>query len=90
MKSEADRDNFLSFCDLIFDLMDEFNISVSSWIRTPKHNKDVGGKINSNHLDGLGLDIILDNPKDKAKFCKRVNEMGLHWLDESDHIHVQV
>ena len=48
------------FVDALLTLRCKWDFSVSSWGRTPKHNKDVGGKATSKHQLWLGADLILD------------------------------
>lgn len=71
-------------------LHQEFQFSETSGWRTVKRNKAVGGDKNSKHLRGLAVDCVLDSAKDAPAFKKRVKAKGLVWLDEGDHIHVQV
>lgn len=63
--------------------------SVTSWYRSVKRNAKVGGHPQSKHLVGLGLDIVLDDPKDKPTIIKMLNAFGLSALDEGDHLHIQ-
>ena len=78
------------FIRKIFTLSHEFAFSISSWKRTEKRNRLVGGKPTSKHLIWLAVDIVLDSLELKDFFFKRVKELGLKYLDEGDHIHVQV
>ena len=63
--------------------------SVTSWFRSAKRNAQVGGHPKSKHLVGLGLDIVLDDPKDKPKMVETLRAIGLSALDEGDHLHIQ-
>jgi hypothetical protein len=72
--------------------------SVTSWIRTKKHNSKVGGKVNSRHLTGFGCDVILDADEDGiasndaaviASFKDACQAFALVGINEGDHIHVQ-
>ena len=79
----------LGLADAINYLRADFNFSVTSWWRTPKRNKDVGGKSNSRHLVGLGMDIILDDAAQTQEFIKAAKGYRLLAINEGDHIHVQ-
>jgi len=63
--------------------------SVSSWGRTPKHNKDVGGVEKSIHLLWLGADVILDVMEKDPAFEKDCDLTGLEAIFEGDHYHLQ-
>jgi hypothetical protein len=63
--------------------------SVSSWGRTPKHNKDVGGVENSIHQLWLGCDVVLDDMKKWAPFEKDAELLGLIPIFELSHYHLQ-
>ena len=77
------------FLSLITTLRNRYPFSVTSWLRTPKRNKEVGGVANSRHLLGLAVDTVLDAEGDKPAFIADVGRLGLKALDEGDHIHVQ-
>ena len=78
-----------NFILTLFQLRGLFPFSVTSWIRSEKRNKEVGGLATSYHLSGLAVDIILDNPADKARFIKAAKRLGLDAIDEGDHVHVE-
>lgn len=63
--------------------------SVTSWIRTKKHNAEVGGKDTSLHLLGLAVDVVLDNIGDGPLLEGLCSRYGLHFLKETDHYHIQ-
>lgn len=90
----VDRQSALigKFCQQIYILCQFFGGSVSSWIRSSKHNKAVGGVPLSLHKVGLAVDVILDEPTDavKARFIEACEKAGLKALDEGNHIHVSV
>lgn len=72
------------------DLLNKlFPLSITSWFRSKKRNAAVGGHPQSKHLSGFAIDVVLDDPKDKPQFLKTVNALGLGFLDEGDHIHIQ-
>ena len=85
-----DRQGVLHFINDILELRDAYSFSVTSWIRTPTRNKLVGGKPNSKHLSGFGIDIVLDEEENKGQFLASVKSWGLKYLDEKDHIHIQI
>jgi hypothetical protein len=67
------------------------NAKVTSALRTPEHNREVGGASNSYHLSGHALDlakmpgVTIDDIKAKAR------EQGISLteaLDEGDHYHI--
>ena len=64
--------------------------SVTSWIRTPKRNESKGGKPASHHLTGFAVDIVPDSwPAITPELMSALTSAKLHYLVESDHIHVQ-
>jgi hypothetical protein len=50
----------LSFANRVFALCFKHQGSLSSWGRTAKHNKDVGGVEDSYHMLWLGADVVLN------------------------------
>lgn len=81
---------FINFTIAALTLRGLFPFSVTSWIRSEKRNKEVGGLVNSYHLFGLAVDVVLDNPADKGRFIKAAKQLGLDAIDEGDHVHVEV
>ena len=77
------------FVDAVLTLQAEFDFSVSSWFRTKKRNKGVGGNAESFHLCGLGADCVLDLPDDQDLLVKRARRLGLDAIVEGDHIHLE-
>jgi len=86
------------FSDSMASLCEKHGGSVTSWIRSKKHNAKVGGKSNSRHLTGFGMDVVLDADEDgiagnDATAIKAFQEdaysLGIFALDEGDHIHCQ-
>ena len=70
-------------------LKELFPFSVTSWFRSKKRNAAVGGHPQSKHLTGFAVDVVLDDPKDTPQFLRTVNALGLGFLEEDDHIHIQ-
>lgn len=81
--------NILDIASAIIFLCFKHDGSVSSWGRTVKHNKDVGGVANSYHLMWLGCDVILDVPGKNLVFEGDAKNVGLVALWENDHYHLQ-
>lgn len=81
---------YLDFKTKLFELHQEFQFSETSGWRTAKRNKRVGGHPASKHLSGLGIDCVLDDPRHTGAFTKAVRAKGLSFLNEGDHLHVQV
>jgi hypothetical protein len=81
--------NALEFATIILTLAVRYRFSVTSWGRTVKHNKDVGGDKNSRHLLFCAVDCVLDSGEDEALFLADVKRLGLKFLPEGDHIHLQ-
>lgn len=66
-----------------------YDLSVTSWYRTPKRNKLVGGSPNSRHLKGRAFDIVLDDDEKKVDFYKDCIKLNIEAIDEGDHLHLQ-
>jgi len=77
------------FIKLVLFVCFKHNGSVTSWGRTPKHNKDVGGVEGSIHMIWLGCDVVLDVMKKNLDFEKDCNILGLVAIFEGDHYHLQ-
>jgi hypothetical protein len=76
--------------DLYRSLAEGFpGAKITSLLRTPEHNKEVGGVGNSQHVAGTAGDFVL--PKDeRGSFIARAREMGLEAINEGDHIHLEL
>ena len=62
-------------------------LRVTSWWRSPSHNKRVGGVRNSLHLFGWAFDVVPVNPVTVAK----LRDIGFRKvIAESDHVHAQI
>ena len=78
-----------NFAVMIFALLFKHHGSVSSWGRTEKHNKDVGGVPNSYHLLWASCDVVLDVNGPDTGFVSDCQLMGLRAIWEGDHYHLQ-
>jgi uncharacterized protein YcbK (DUF882 family) len=79
----------MRFEDKIRCLAMLYPISVTSWIRSRKHNEEVGGATNSSHLIGLAVDVVLPATVDKLFFFRDAQRLDLVVRNEVDHIHLQ-
>lgn len=77
------------FAVRIYSLCRKFNGSVTSWVRTAKRNSLVGGHPQSEHLVGLGADIVWDDPPALAEVQVVAVDLGLKVVRENDHDHIQ-
>jgi len=66
-----------------------YRLSVTSWLRSHKHNAQVGGVADSRHLLGLAVDVVLDDTNDTREFETHAKHLGLQVIIEGDHLHVQ-
>lgn len=81
---------YVGFCVLIRELAHRHNVSVTSWWRTEKRNADVGGLVNSRHLDGVGADAVPDPGEDRDAVIASARALGLQVVDEGDHLHLEL
>lgn len=62
------------------------NVQVTSWFRSPWHNRTIGGKWYSLHQIGWAFDVVPQN--------KPIQQLMSVWpfkaVVESDHIHLQI
>lgn len=63
--------------------------SVTSWGRSEKHNRAVGGKPLSGHRLFLGVDMVFDTPAGKVRAAELAKKLGLTATDEGDHTHLE-
>lgn len=62
--------------------------TVTSWLRTPWHNDEVGGVANSKHLIGWAFDIV---PGGSDTVKQKLRNMGFKTVfDEGNHVHVEI
>lgn len=62
--------------------------SVTSWYRTERRNKRVGGRPTSRHLKGLAADVVYDEPLAKNYRQAVAERHGLVILHEKNHDHL--
>lgn len=79
----------LQFIALIAQLALEHGASISSWLRTLRHNAAVGGKPKSHHLTGHAADLVLDDHDRAPKLIAAAQKLGLQAFDDKTHVHVQ-
>ena len=79
----------IGFIMPVITLRAKYQFSVSSWGRTVKHNKEVGGVEGSDHLLWLGLDAILEPLEKNLDFEKDCSRLGLFALFQKDHYHLR-
>lgn len=85
-----DESPIMKFASDINYLAIKYSFSVTSWFRTDKRNKLVGGVNGSYHLFGLAVDIVLDDITERSEFIKDCKSIGLKVVPEIDHIHIQI
>lgn len=82
--------SLLSFLTDCFFLRQKYPYSVTSWFRTIKRNKMIGGLPDSKHLTGFAIDIVPDLPKDYwEEIATEGRKFGLEMIVEDDHIHIE-
>jgi hypothetical protein len=81
--------DFTTFCHCVRSLCFTHQASVTSWFRTEKRNAAEHGHTNSWHLDGLGADLVPDDPAKKPFLILAAAQLGLQAFDEGDHVHVE-
>lgn len=81
---------YFTFCIYIRTIASNYNVTVTSWWRSHKRNRDVGGSPTSFHLEGLGADLVPDDPADRPAIIATARSLGLQAVDEGDHIHVEL
>lgn len=76
--------NFLT--RLVFGMRSFRGVLATSWYRSPRVNRDVGGHPESQHLLGLAVDLIAEEPQ---LAVTALTELGLEAFNEATHVHVQ-
>lgn len=80
---------FLILVVLAMQQASAYGLTVSSYLRTPQRNAEVGGVANSLHLVGLAVDLVgpwLSLQKVAAVW----RSWGLDAVLEDDHLHLEL
>ncbi len=83
------REEMIKFIDNVIMLCLKFNLSVTSWFRTDKRNKMVGGVDNSLHRFCLAIDVVPDDWGVMNELKMIATQLGIEVIDEKDHIHLE-
>ena len=74
-----------------FDFFYKGDAVVTSGLRTPKTNQDVGGSPTSSHLKGLACDISCSSSKEAFGIVETALRAGFRRIGiANDHIHLDV
>lgn len=88
------NDEYVNLLSCVFEVCEQFNGSVTSWIRTPARNAKVGGLVTSHHINGGALDVAYDNgPPSEEEVRAVCNKYGIRLVREAAggaHDHFQV
>lgn len=77
------------FVHAVYILCMNHHGSVTSWIRSRLHNVAVHGNPRSLHVHGLACDLAFDSQEDQDAAVAAAPRLGLHYLIEANHLHVQ-
>lgn len=66
-----------------------FRASVTSALRTDRHNAAVGGVPGSAHRFSLAVDVVYDEHIDEALAREYARRLGLRLIRETGHDHLQ-
>ena len=75
----AVRENIVALVDNVLDpAREQFGgpVSVNSGYRCQKHNLEVGGVVNSQHIKGEAADITAGSPEENERLAKIIEENG--------------
>lgn len=78
-----------NFAAMIITLALRHRFSITSWGRTVKRNRDVGGHDNSRHLLWLAVDCVFDDMGGYDAFLDDAIRMGLVVILENKDVHIQ-
>jgi len=72
-------------------LLAKVPFSINSAVRCIKHNKHVGGSVNSSHILGLAIDIKADTSSKRYRILKALMFVGINRIGVyKDFIHVDI
>lgn len=64
--------------------------SVTSWFRSPTHNREVGGVARSKHQTGQAVDVVYDGVRPPLEDVEAAcAPFAVRVVRESDHDHLQ-
>jgi len=77
-----------AFIDSVLLLSTKYPFSVTSWLRTQKHNTLVGGHPFSWHMLALAVDVVLDDHRRNEEFERDARRLCLNpvWEDDCYHL----
>lgn len=81
------------FLDLIAKFQESIPCSEESGLRTPEHNRNVGGSADSAHIHGLAIDLVLDSivkPEGAIAKAKQLGFCGIEWDERNYHLHLDM
>lgn len=82
--------NVGTFCTIIHALCKIYGGSVTSWTRSIAHNKGIPGSVaNSKHLDGLAVDVVLDDVENQTPFIAACRALKIRAFWDRDHVHAE-
>ena len=79
----------LDFHQTLMALSARFRFRTTSGYRCKEFNEQVGGAAMSQHQFWLAADVVLWDTAERADFCLQAKRLGLSFLIEDDHIHLQ-
>ena len=82
--------NIGQFCTIIHTLCKIYGGSVTSWTRSVAHNKSLTGSVaNSKHIDGLAVDVTLDEADQQTPFIGACRALKIRAFWDRDHVHAE-
>lgn len=89
---EGVKDDLVIHLQMAHNLLPKPNVMIiTSSYRCPEHNKEVGGKETSSHLEGLAADIKCDNPTYRFNLLTALTRVGFKRIGiGKDFIHVDL
>lgn len=88
--------NSSEFKDLVSKLQKirdlcKFPLKINSGFRCKKHNKKVGGSVNSSHLVGLAVDVEIKSDYSRLVFLESAINVGIKRIGVAkSYIHIDV